>query len=107
MNNMLAMSQSNFSLMATGGTFTSPYMPVQAYDPGHQIYNPGRSFQPTLGHGLIMNPVPWPSMVPTLNCMQSFFGFGRVRPTPVVNNLYAPLFNNNMFIGGIVGKSQG
>ena len=106
MNNLLAMSQSNFSLMATGGIFTSPYMPVQPYNPGKQLYDPGASFQPQMG-GLVFNPVPWPSMVPTLNCMQNFFGFARQNPTPVVNNLYAPLYNNNMFIGGIVQKSQG
>jgi len=98
--NMLNPSQTNFSLMATAGIFHSPFLPAQAYNPGKQLYDPGESFQPQLG-GLVMNPVPCAAMVPTLNCMQSFYGIPRLNPTPVINNRFAPLFNNNMFIGGI------
>lgn len=104
MMNILNPSQSNFTLGSLAGIFRSPSIPTQAYNPGQQIYDPGQSFQPQLG-GLIMNPVPCASMVPTLNCMTSFYGFPRQNPVPVVNNRWAPLFNNNMFLGGVIAKS--
>lgn len=104
---MLAPSMSDFTLGSTGGIFQAPVLNTPAYNPGKQVYSPGE----TAGLGWMpqnyFNPVPWPSMVPTLNCMGGFFGFARQNPTPVVNNKWAPLFNNNMFIGDVVGKSQG
>lgn len=100
--------QSGYTLGALfSKLFRAPYIPPQPYAPGWQPNAPGNSSTPGWVGGMVMNPVPWPTAVPTLNAMGSYYGTPRARPIAVANDQVAPLFVNNMFIGGFVGKSQG
>lgn len=52
-------------------------------------------------------PIPWPNAVPTINALANDPGTPRERAIIPVINRYALLPTNDLFIGGIVGKSQG
>lgn len=98
--------QTGFTLGAwMAGLFRAPVVRPQ-YATGWQPNNPGNSSTPGWVGGMVMNPIPWPTMVPTLNAMGSYYGEARAQPVQVANNQLAPLFQNNMFIAGFVGKGQ-
>lgn len=104
---MFAPAPQTMTMGFGSGQFMAPVLPTPAYNPGKQVWSPGSPAPVNWLPQNYMNPVPWPSWVPTLNCMQSWYGFSRERPQPVVNNVLAPLYVNNMFVAGFVGKSQG
>ena len=86
--------------------FHMPYIAGRAYTPGPQPYSPGES-APVGWPGAVFQPTPWPNAVPTLSTLANFAGIARARGEVAVNNQYASLPENNLFIGGIVGKSKG
>lgn len=92
-----------------GIPFRIPNIVGTQYAPGPQPNNPGVSYMPWAGHaiGSSNSPKPWPTMVGVVNLLIGNPGVARNRaPIPVVNR-YAPSPQNYLFIGGIVGKSQG
>ncbi len=92
-----------------GIPFRIPNIAGNVYAPGPQPSDPGESYLPWAGHsiGARNSPMPWPTMVAVFNLNIGNSGTARMRaPLPVVNT-YASLPNNYLFIGGMVGKSQG
>lgn len=92
-----------------GMFFNMPNIVGRTYAPGPQPNDPGQSYQPWAGHviGARNSPMPWPQMVGVFNLLIGNPGTARNRaPLPVVNT-YASQPANYLFIGGVVGKSQG
>ncbi len=92
-----------------GIPFRIPNIVGREYQPGPQPNDPGNSTLLWAGGfiGARNSPFPWPTMVGVLNPLIGNPGTARMRaPLPVVNN-YAPLPTNYLFIGNIVGKTQG
>jgi hypothetical protein len=87
------------------GMFHMPYIAGTQYAPGIQPSNPGESVAPHTG--ALFNPLGWPTAVPVLNMLIGNPGVARARAPVPVNDRYASLPENYLFIAGISGKSQG
>lgn len=83
-----------------------PYIAGHQYQTGPQPNVPGES-APVNWPGAVFQPTPWPNAVPTLSTLANFAGLPRARGEVAVNNQFAFLPSNSLFIGGIVGKSRG
>lgn len=88
--------------------FKIPNIQGQNFTAGNQPFNPGVPPSNWAGYmGLQFVPAIWPGIVPVINALANNPGVACNRAmTPLVNN-YAPLPTENLFIGGINGKSQG
>lgn len=92
-----------------GMLFNIPNIVGRQYAPGPQPNSPGNSTMVWAGSfiGARNSPMPWPTVVQNINLLIGNPGTARVRaPLPVVNR-YSPLPQNYLFIGGMVGKTQG
>ncbi|MNV95148.1 hypothetical protein D3C71_1900100 [compost metagenome] len=77
------------------------------YAPGWQPNSPGESSTPGWSGGANFMGVPWPNAVPTLNALANDPGTARRRAILPDVNRYAFQPENDLFISGFVGKSQG
>lgn len=87
------------------GLFNMPYIAGTVYAPGIQPHNPGESNAPHTG--ALFNPLGWPTKVGVLNLLIGNPGQARARGPVPVNDQYASLPENWLFIAGFQGKSQG
>ncbi|HKY44761.1 MAG TPA: hypothetical protein VJM50_16840 [Pyrinomonadaceae bacterium] len=100
--------KSTFTLAGfLGQLFNMPDNSGKKYAPGWQPYSPGNSSTPGWSGGMDFMGVPWPTAVPSLNALASDPGTPRARAILPDVNRYAFLPTNDLFISGIVGKSQG
>ena len=90
-----------------GALFRVPDNSGTVYAPGWQPNSPGNSSTPGWSGGMDFMPVPWPTMVPTINALANDPGTPRQRAVLPDVNRYAYIPENYMFIAGFVGKSQG
>lgn len=97
------MSKRNQEVGLSG--FHMPYIAGTQYAPGIQPNDPGESV--AFNMGALFNPLGWPTAVGVLNTQIGNPGFARARAGTPVNNRYADLPENWLFIAGFVGKSQG
>ena len=85
--------------------FKIPNLASLSFDAGAQPLNPGQT--PSAFFLTPYTKKPWPGIVDVLRMLANNPGVPTSRaPVPVVNQ-YAVLPDNNLFIGGFVGKSQG
>ncbi len=87
------------------GLFNIPNIVGHQYAPGIQPNDPGESVAPHTG--ALFNPIGWPTAVPVLNMLIGNPGVARSRAPVPVNDRYASLPENYLFIAGFSGKSQG
>lgn len=84
-----------------------PNIQGREYAPGWQPNSPGNSSTPGWTGGMDFNPIPWPTMVPTISALASDPGTARQRAILPDVNRYGVLPEDYLFIAGFVGKSQG
>lgn len=96
--------QSGF--VGLSGGFHVPNIAGRQYAPGWQPNSPGES-SPVGWPGAVFQPTPWPNAVQSLSTLANFAGIPRARGELPVNNRFAELPSNYLFMSGFVGKSLG
>lgn len=88
-----------------GIPFIIPNIAGNKYDPGPQPNSPGNSVVEWCGCGGTLKP--WPNTVPSLIALANNPGVAMNPALAQVNNQFATLPQNYMFIAGFAQKSQG